>query len=76
MKKLLVASASAIALFGLAACSDTDETTTQAVEPPAGQVQPVQPGTPSEPMATPPANSAPDAAPDTTAPSDTIRPVE
>lgn len=31
MKKLILASASGIALMGLAACSDTDGTTTQAV---------------------------------------------
>ena len=38
MKKLILASISGIALMGLAACSDTDGTTTQAVpdnEPPA-----------------------------------------
>ncbi len=31
MKKLILASVSGIALMGLAACSDTDGTTTQAV---------------------------------------------
>lgn len=40
MKKLLIASASAIALMGLAACSDTDETTTQSVEPPLEEQAP------------------------------------
>jgi hypothetical protein len=34
MKKILIASVSGIALMGLAACSDTDTTTTQGV--PAG----------------------------------------
>lgn len=33
MKKLILASVSGIALLGLAACSDTDGTTTQAVPP-------------------------------------------
>ena len=35
MKKLVLASVSALALFGVAACSDTDETTTQSVDEPA-----------------------------------------
>jgi negative regulator of sigma E activity len=35
MRKLILATVSAAALFGVAACSDTDNTTTQAVEPPA-----------------------------------------
>jgi uncharacterized protein YgiB involved in biofilm formation len=35
MKKLILASTAAIAMFGLAACSDTDETTTQSVDEPA-----------------------------------------
>ena len=35
MKKLVLASVSALALFGVAACSDTDSTTTQSVEEPA-----------------------------------------
>ncbi len=37
MKKLILASLSAVALFGIAACSDTgtDTTTTQGVNPPA-----------------------------------------
>ena len=40
MKKLILASVSGIALMGLAACSDTDETTTQAVpEEPMTQEQ-------------------------------------
>lgn len=57
MKKLILASVSGIALMGLAACSDTDGTTTQAVpdsNPPAQ----------TEPMATPPATDP--AAPSTT----------
>lgn len=65
MKKLILASASGIALFGLAACSDTDGTTTQAVPedvPPLEQ--PADPNAapppPAEPM-TPPA--APDVPP-------------
>ena len=50
MRKLILASVSAIALFGVAACSDTDGTTTQSVEPPADQTQPM---TPTDPAATP-----------------------
>ena len=43
MKKLVLASAAAIAVLGLAACSDaTDETTTQGVPP---IEEPAQPGT-------------------------------
>ncbi len=76
MKKLVIASASALALFGLAACSDTDETTTQSVEPPVERVQPVPPappaGAPADPMATPPANEIPGNG----ASPDEIRPVE
>ena len=48
MKKLILASLSALALFGVAACSDsgtgTDNTQTQSVNPPAPE-QPV-PGVP------------------------------
>ena len=58
MKKLILASASALALMGLAACSDTDGTTTQAVPdqvPPAEQ--------PAQPEATPPAQPEPPAQP-------------
>lgn len=53
MKKLILASVSALALFGVAACSDsgTDNTTTQSTNPPATE----QPMTPD---ATPPANEA------------------
>ena len=35
MKKFIIAAASAVAVLGLAACSDTDETTTQSVDEPA-----------------------------------------
>lgn len=53
MKKMLIASASAIALFGLAACSDnTDATTTQSTQPDVIETQPVAPADPS--MAPPP----------------------
>ena len=69
MKKLVLASASAIALLGLAACSDTDETTTQSVDRPLEQTQP---GQPADPMATPPADETPG---NGTSP-DEIRPVE
>lgn len=50
MKKLILASVSGIALMGLAACSDTDGTTTQAL--------PDDPAT-EAPMAMPPAEPAP-----------------
>ena len=46
MNKLILASAAAVALFGVAACSDTDTSTTQSVEPPA-QTTPA----PSDPAA-------------------------
>jgi type IV pilus biogenesis protein CpaD/CtpE len=53
MKKLILASVSGIALMGLAACSDTDGTTTQAV--PTEQEAPMaQPDTtPAPPPAAP-----------------------
>ena len=52
MKKLILASVSALALFGVAACSDsTDNTTTQSTTPPATE----QPMAPATPEATPPA---------------------
>lgn len=58
MKKLILASASAIALMGLAACSDTDGTTTQAVpdqtEPMDQAPATVPPTEPATPPATPP----------------------
>jgi uncharacterized lipoprotein len=47
MKKFIVATASAIAVLGLAACSDSDGTTTQGLPPQDEQMQ--------EPLATPPA---------------------
>ena len=54
MKKMLIASASAIALFGLAACSDnTDATTTQSTQPDVIETQPVAPADPA--MTPPPA---------------------
>ena len=44
MKKLILASVSGLALMGLAACSDTDDTTTQAVpETEAPMAAPEQP---------------------------------
>jgi hypothetical protein len=55
MKKLILATVSAVALFGIAACSDsTDNTTTQSTTPPATETMP---------ETTPPA-----AAPETPAP--------
>lgn len=51
MKKLILASVTGIALMGLAACSDTDGTTTQAVPE---QGAPAAPGAaPADPMAPP-----------------------
>ncbi|WP_395450812.1 hypothetical protein ACHMW7_14005 [Aminobacter sp. UC22_36] len=57
MKKLILASVSALALFGVAACSDsnTDSTTTESVKPPATeQPAPINPA-PATPEASPPA---------------------
>lgn len=54
MKKLILASASGIALLGLAACSDSDGTTTQSVPE---QVQPME--EPATPNAVPPAPTEP-----------------
>lgn len=57
MKNLILASVSAIALFGIAACSDsnTDSTTTESVKPPATeQPAPATPA-PATPQASPPA---------------------
>lgn len=47
MRKLILATASAIALFGVAACSDSgvDETTTQSVKPPVTEPAPATPET-------------------------------
>jgi len=66
MKKLILASVSAVAMLGLAACSDsTDSTTTQSTNPPAetttppaaspdtgtgGEMQPADPAQPADPM--------------------------
>ena len=63
MKKLILASVSAIALFGVAACSDTDGTTTQSVEPAETTTVPTDPATP-----------APQAAPADEAPADSMTP--
>lgn len=60
MKKLILACASAIAVMGLAACSDTDGTTTQAVPD-----QPAPMEQPAEPNAVPPAPTAPTTPPAT-----------
>ncbi|NGO50624.1 hypothetical protein [Allomesorhizobium camelthorni] len=54
MKKLILASASAIALFGIAACSDTADNTTTQSTPPA---ETTQPATPPPAEATPPADT-------------------
>jgi hypothetical protein len=57
MKKLILASASAVALLGLAACSDTDDTTTRSIESPDASQQrqstpqPAQPNTQAVPPA-------------------------
>jgi len=60
MRKLILASVSAIALFGVAACSDTDSTTTQSVEPPVDStIAPTDPATPPAPEAAPAAPEAP-----------------
>ncbi len=42
MKKLLIASASSLAFLSLAACSDTDETQTQSINPPATEQAPLE----------------------------------
>ena len=65
MRKVILASLSAVALFGIAACSDsgTDNTTTQSTNPPATEPAPSQPGTdgntmkPAEPQPAQPAPS-------------------
>jgi hypothetical protein len=66
MKKLILASAAAVALFGVAACSDTDNTTTQSIDEPA-----VTTPAPSDPAMTP----APAAPADEAAPADDMEPV-
>lgn len=63
MNKLIIAGVSALALMGLAACSDTDNTTTQAVpdevqpmeQPQEPGVAPIAPAEPTAPPVTPPA---------------------
>lgn len=64
MRKSILALASAVALFGVAACSDsgTDETTTQSVNPPMQEPAPVAP------EATPPGEKPMQPAPEPTAP--------
>ena len=61
MKKLILASVSALALLGVAACSDsgkgTDNTTTQSTNPPAAE-QPMKPAAPAD-KSTKPAEPAP-----------------
>ncbi|OBQ74657.1 hypothetical protein [Mesorhizobium erdmanii] len=61
MKKLILASVSALALLGVAACSDsgsgTDKTTTQSTNPPAAE-QPMKPAAPAN-NSTKPAEPAP-----------------
>lgn len=73
MKKLILASVSALALFGVAACSDsgTDSTTTQSTNPPAAE-QPMTPATPdaTAPQAAPPATDNSTTQSITPAPSD------
>lgn len=65
MKKLILASVSGIALMGLAACSDTDDTTTQAV--PDQNIE--APAAPDAPMDAAPADEPAEPAPlDETAP--------
>jgi hypothetical protein len=82
MKKIILASVSAIALMGLAACNDnggTDNQTTQSTTPPATTA----PAAPSTDNTMKPAPAAPNAAPSgdsgssTTAPStDTTKPAQ
>jgi len=59
MKKLILTSVSALALLGVAACSDsgTDKTTTQSTNPPAAE-QPMKPAAPATDT-TKPAEPAP-----------------
>ncbi|MBZ9670375.1 hypothetical protein FJ970_15195 [Mesorhizobium sp. B2-1-8] len=59
MKKLILASVSALTLFGVAACSDsgTDKTTTQSTNPPPAE-QPMKPAAPAD-KSTKPAEPAP-----------------
>jgi len=57
MNKVILAALSGVALFGIAACSDTDETTTQSTTPPVEDAIPVDPAVPADPAmkAVPPA---------------------
>ena len=55
MKKLILASVAAVALFGVAACSDTDETTTQSTTDPAVTTE--EPATTTPDTTTPPADT-------------------
>lgn len=59
MKKLILASVSALALLGVAACSDSgkDNTTTQSTNPPVAE-QPMKPAAPAD-NSTKPAEPAP-----------------
>ncbi|WP_041544714.1 MULTISPECIES: hypothetical protein [Chelativorans] len=52
MKKILTGLVCGAALLGLAACGDSDNTTTQSVEPDGTQTSPTTP-----PAATPPADT-------------------
>lgn len=56
MTKLTLASLSALALLGLAACSDTDNTTTESIENRQGQSLPTQ-AQPNVPTVAPGAQS-------------------
>ena len=59
MKKLILASVSGIALMGLAACSDTDNTTTQALpEDQAPITEPAPGAAPTDPAPVQPAPPA------------------
>lgn len=66
MRNLILASVSALALLGVAACSDSgsDNTTTQSTTPPAAE----QPIVPAQPEATPPADNNMQPAPAPTSP--------
>ena len=59
MKKVLLASFSALALLTAAACSDTDGTTTQSVNPPADEQMDATPGVAPTAPADPAAPAAP-----------------
>lgn len=61
MKKAILAALSGVALFGIAACSDTDDTTTQSVNPPLEEQAPAIAPAPIDPA--PSAEPAPEAAP-------------